>query len=241
VNGSVSGLFRWPVKSMAGEAVDALRVDERGAGGDRTHALWDASRERTLTARQAPGLLRWKASYPDQDGATLDPAAPPEPQITAPDGTVFAWADPALFAALSDDLGFPVVGRRALRGQQDLADSLLLTTPASLDALGEELGEPLDLRRFRTNLHVAFDDLIPYAETGFTGGVVRVGEAWTRALHPCVRCVIPTRDPDTAERSPQILRHLAREHETVFGINLRPLGAATIRVGDPVVVSTGGG
>jgi uncharacterized protein YcbX len=37
--GTVAGLWRWPVKSMAGERVNALRLDGRGAGGDRTHAV----------------------------------------------------------------------------------------------------------------------------------------------------------------------------------------------------------
>ena len=70
-NGTVTRLFRWPVKSMAGEPVDALRVDARGAGGDRTHALWDTSRDRLLTARQAPGMLRWRAAYPGVAGDAL--------------------------------------------------------------------------------------------------------------------------------------------------------------------------
>ena len=173
-NGTVTRLFRWPVKSMAGEPVDALRVDARGAGGDRTHALWDTSRDRLLTARQAPGMLRWRAAYPGVAGDALDPVDPPEPLVTAPGGTVFAWSDPALFAALSDDLGFPVVGRRDVDGQQDLACSLLLTSATSLAALSAELaGGELDVRRFRPNLHVTFNDLAPYAETAFTGGAAR--------------------------------------------------------------------
>lgn len=238
VNGSVAGLHRWPVKSLGGETVQALRIDERGAGGDRTHALWDTGRERLLTARQAPGLLRWHASYPEHPDAAVDPADPPLPRVLGPDGTMRTWGDPALTAAIGADIGFAVRATRDVRGQQDLGGTLLLTTRASLDALAAELGTDLDLRRFRTNIHADLD-ADAFAEAAYEGAVVRVGRSWMRALHPCVRCVIPTRDPESGERDPRILRHLAREHETLFGINLRPLGPAIIHVGDEIEIRTG--
>ncbi len=238
--GTVVELHRWPVKSMAGEPVDALRLDPRGAGGDRTHALWDTDRDRRLTVRQAPGMLQWRARYPDQDGAALDPATPPEPEVTGPDGTVYAWSDSALPLALSQHLGIPMRLTRRIEGQQDLPNSVLLTTQASLATLADELHAPLDLRRFRTNVHVALDAPAFSEEQGWQGGRVQIGDAELTTLHACVRCVIPTRDPDTTSKDPLILRHLAREHGTIFGINLAPLGPAMIRVGDAVEVRTPG-
>jgi uncharacterized protein YcbX len=237
--GTVAQLHRWPVKSMAGEPVDTLRIDGRGAAGDRTQALLHGSRAtpRRLTAREAPRLLAWRASYPGVPGAAADPAAPPVATVTAPDGRAYAWDDPGLAEALAADLGRDVVLRRDERGQQDLADSLLVTTEATLRAVEAELGEPLDLRRFRPNVHLALD-APAFAEEGWEGATIVAGEARLQLLHPCARCVIPTRDPDTQERWPGLLRHLAREHGTLFGINARPLRAATIRVGDRAEVSS---
>lgn len=232
MKGTVAELHRWPVKSLAGEPVEAFRVDARGVAGDRTHAIFDTFKDapRRLTARQAPGLLRWRASY---DGADVDPAAPPEPALTAPDGTVFAWDDPALPAALAEDLSREVTLRRDVAGQQDLADSVLITTQATLDALGSELGGPLDLRRFRTNVHAVLD-AEAFAEEHWEGRRIRIGEADLELLHPCLRCAIPTRDPDTTEKWGGLLRHITRAHAGIFGINLRPLHAATVRAGDPI-------
>src|SRR3954470_8284002 len=104
--GTVVSLHRWPVKSMAGEPADALRIDSRGAGGDRAQALFDVfgHERRRLTVRQLPRMLSWSAGYP-APGAELDPAAPPLPVLTAPDGRTFAWDDPGLGRALSEDLG----------------------------------------------------------------------------------------------------------------------------------------
>ena len=237
--GRVLELHRWPVKSMAGEPVDALRLDTRGAAGDRTHAVWDVHRgaPRRLTARQAPALLAWGAAYPGADGASLVPEDPPSPVLTAPDGaTTYAWEDPALPGALAASLGREVALRRDLRGQQDLADSVLVTSAATHAALEAELGAAIDLRRWRTNAHVELD-AAPYAEEGWEGAQLRIGDAELDLLHPCERCVIPTRDPDTQDKWSGLLKHLFREHRGLFGMNARPRGPATIRVGDPVVLT----
>jgi uncharacterized protein YcbX len=235
VAGTVLELHRWPVKSLAGEPVDALRIDRRGAGGDRAHALVVTHKGEhvPLTVRQAPGMLGWRARYPGVPGAALDPDAPPLPEITGPDGRVFRWDDPMLARALGDDLGRPVTLHRDLALMPDLQDSVLVTFEASRRALGEELGTPLDLRRFRPNIHVALD-AGAFAEEGWEGRRLRVGDAELELLHPCERCAIPTRHPDTHEKWPELLRHLAAEHNQLFGINARAHTAATVRVGDPV-------
>lgn len=234
--GTVTSLHRWPVKSMGGERVAALRVGRRGAAGDRTHALVDEHRgaPRLLTARQAPRLLRWHASYGAADVALEDP---PAPALTAPDGTAFSWDDGALAAALADDLGRTVALRRDVRGIQDLGETVLVTVQATLDAVSAALGRGLDLRRFRTNVHVELD-APPYAEEEWEGRTLRVGDVELELLHPCIRCVIPTRDPDTTEKHADVLRWLTREHDGLFGINARVVGGpGVLRDGDPVVLA----
>jgi uncharacterized protein len=222
--GRVLELHRWPVKSFAGEPVDAVEVDRSGVAGDRAHALSDTFRDapRTLTVRQAPRMLGWRAAYPHGPGEP--------PLVTAPDGRRFGWDDPALPGALSEDLGREVT---LGPGTPDLPDSVLVTFEATRRAIEGELG-PLDLRRFRTNLHVELEEAGAYAEEGWEGRTLRVGEVELALLHPCERCVIPTRHPDTHEKWPELLRWLTREHAGRFGINARPLGPATISVGDPV-------
>jgi hypothetical protein len=215
-SGTVTQLWRYPVKSMRGEQVDALRVDGRGAGGDRTYAVWRDDKQ--LTARETPRLLAWSATY---DGADVDPADPPPAQLSGPDGEVL-----------------PGELRRDVRGQQDLADSLLLTTEATLRALAGELPEPLDLRRFRTNLHLELD-AEPWAEHGWEGGLMELeGGVVLRLLHPCERCVIPSRDPETAVKWPGLIRHLARAHENLFGVNARVETPGLIRAGERVSIVT---
>lgn len=236
-SGTVIALTRWPVKSMGGEPVHALRLDGRGAGGDRAHVLMDEfnGAPRRLTARETPRLLAWGAGYPDAPGDELDPDAPPLPVLTSPDGSRLRWDDPALPQALAVDLGRPVSLRRDLRGHQDRARTVLVTVEATRRAAEKRLGRVLDLRRFRTNIHLDLD-APAYAEEAWEGRRLRVGEAELELLDPCERCVIPTRDPETREKWADLLRWLTREHRGLFGINARPLNAARIRVGDLAVV-----
>jgi MOSC N-terminal beta barrel domain len=155
--GVLSWLARWPVKSLGGEALAAARLDWRGLGGDRAHALLDRreGREgRWLTVRQAPRMLAWSAAYPDAPDDRLDPADPPAPSPRAPDGATWGWDDPGLEEALAADLGVAVRRHRDPGGQQDLQATVLVTTEASRQAVAEALGRPLELRRFRPNLHL---------------------------------------------------------------------------------------
>ena len=230
--GTVLSLHRWPVKSMGGVGVESFAVNRDGVAGDRAHILYDIHQgsPRQLTARQAPRLLAWAASYGDWSGPAQDM---PTAQLTAPDGRRFAWADPELPAALADDLGRDVELRTDPQGQPDLLESVLVTTRATHEAIERELGRGLDQRRWRTNVHVELD-APAFAEEEWEGRTLTIGAARFELLHPCERCVIPTRDPDTQEKAADLLRHLTRQHGGLFGMNARAHGPARIRVGDAV-------
>jgi uncharacterized protein YcbX len=239
--GRVLELWRWPVKSMAGEEVRSFRLDERGVGGDRTHAVLHHHKGEwtPLTAREAPRLLSWRAGYPFAPDAGLRPDDPPHAHVTGPDGRGWRWGDPRLRTALADDLGREVDLRRDLAGIQDLERSVLVTTQATRAALEGELGVPIDLRRFRTNVHLELD-AEPWAEQGWQGGTLRLGGGVVlRLLHPCIRCAIPTRDPVTTAKWPELLRHLDARHGTLFGINARVVHSGRIAVGEAATTGAG--
>jgi len=168
----------------------------------------------------------------DTEVASVPSAA--TPVVTAPDGRSFRWGDPRLRHALAADLGRPVELRRDLDGIQDLPRSLLITTEATLQALGEELNGPVDLRRFRPNLHLDLD-ADAWAELAWEGGELAfAGGVRLRLMNPCERCAIPTRHPDTQVKWPYLLRHLHDAHEQLFGVNARPLTAGRIAAGEAV-------
>lgn len=220
---------------MAGESVDALNLDELGAVGDRFGAVFATMHgtQRRINAEVVPRLLAWAAAYPSANGTLLTRDGLPQPAITAPDGRSRPWDDPELPSALGDDLGREVTLVSETAGLPDRPGTLHITVEGSHRALEASLGVEIDARRFRSNLHVELD-ADPYAEESWIGRRMRIGDAEFEVVQGCVRCAIPTRDPDTQEKWPQLLRWLAAERAMTFGIIVRALGPAVVRPSDPV-------
>ncbi len=196
--GRVASLHRWPVKSLAGEAVDAATLDRRGVAGDRAHALFDEHKgaPRRLTVRQAPAMLHWSARY--EEPVALDEI--PLPRLTAPDGHTYGWDQPELAKALSEDLGRDVELRRDVELMPDLQDSVLVTTqgpwrrsagtrPAARTAPLPH--QPLPRARCPSPCGGGLGGPPP------AGGRDRAGAAAPRA-----RCVIPSAIPTRPGRTP---------------------------------------
>ncbi|MDP9282827.1 MAG: MOSC domain-containing protein [Chloroflexota bacterium] len=153
------------------------------------------------------------------------------------------WAD-----ALSDEVGRPVrVVRFDGPGQghdraDDSAGATLLST-GSLERLQQEAGaaEPVDPRRFRMLIGVAGAGA--HEEDSWIGRRVRVGEAVVVPAGNVGRCVVTTRDPDTAEPTLDTLELLARyrrnigtTEELAFGVWAHIERPGVVRIGDPVEV-----
>src|SRR3954451_20871331 len=128
---------------MAGESLPSVRVDARGVGGDRAHAVL-ADDGAVIEV-----LGGWSTAYPFNLGANVDPASPPLALVTSPRGRSFTWNDPRLRHALEDDLGRPVRLRRDAGGMQRVERTVLVCwgedDPRQLRAnVRLESGEGLD-------------------------------------------------------------------------------------------------
>ncbi len=262
----LTGLRRYPVKSCRGEDLDVAEVEPWGLAGDRRWMVVDDAGE-VVTAREANQLvlitpeitdrgLRLRA--PGVDDLVVDrPASGPPLDVTIWDDTVPArLADPAASAwfstvfgrplrlvHLDDPRGRPVDADVAAPGDVvSFADGfpVLLATEESLAQLntwiadGSRSGDgPLPMTRFRPNLIVAGADA--FAEDGWRR--IRVGTVGFRVLTPCIRCVLTTIDPDTAERTKEPLVSLARHRrfgqKLLFAMNLVP--EVPLRSGVPEV------
>ncbi|MFW0787959.1 MOSC N-terminal beta barrel domain-containing protein [Gordonia sp. CPCC 206044] len=97
----VTGLWRHPVKSMGGEALDTLAIDRRGVRGDRLWAVHDVERNTTASARRLPALLRFRARYPIAPEPNSGPGQVPPVIITDPSGVDHHSDDPDIHDVLS--------------------------------------------------------------------------------------------------------------------------------------------
>ena len=109
LNGTVLSLWRYPVKSMQGEEINASFVTERGLFGDRAYALMDETDGKTVTAKNPkkwPTMFAFRAAFAEP--ATSADTVPPV-RITTPDGVVLSSEQPDLNQALSAKLGRAVI------------------------------------------------------------------------------------------------------------------------------------
>lgn len=259
---TLTGVFRYPVKSLGGETFDALAVDRRGFVGDRQWMLVDPAGRFVSQRRQARMVL--VSAGLGADGV-LRCAAPgmPELEVAGAGGRrveVTVWDDrlgaldagPDAAGWFSRFLDQPCrlvrfagdVVRRvdpAYAGPADqvgFADGFpfLLISQGSLDDLNRRLPDAVPMLRFRPNLVVGGCD--PHAEDGWRR--IRIGELSFRVAKPCSRCIVPTIDPSTATRSAEPLRSLLtyrrRDNKVYFGQNLLHDSPGRLAVGMDVEV-----
>lgn len=241
----LSALYRFPVKSLAGESLQRADVDDLGLWGDRRWMVVDPASGRFLTQRQlgrmAQVAARWlnagslELSAPGQ--APLTVMVPPADEalrgvtvwsdsLLAPDAgdAAAAW----LNAFLGRDCRLVHVPPQRAR-QVDTAYAqpgdkvgfadgfpLLLIGQGSLDDLSARVGRPLEMLRFRPNLVV--EGSAAYAEDGWER--LRIGEVEFERVKPCSRCAITTLDPHTGERAAdgEPLRTLATYRRDADGV-----------------------
>ncbi len=233
--GVVRQIVRYPVKSMAGEAVAASGVGWHGLHGDRHYAFvrtGNTTHFPWLTARQAPALLRHTPFYEDPSDPLTSPLV-----VRTPDGRVLAVEDVALRDSLAAAYRAPAHLMRLDRGAFD-SMPLSVTSTASLAHLGVRAGQPLDYRRFRQNVLVETYDGHPYAEDEWVGGLLVMGEGpdyvRVRLARRIPRCMMINLHPDTGEQDSRVLREVARGRDTCSGVYGSIDRIGTLRVGDAV-------
>ena len=217
---NVVEVWRYPVKSMAGERLDACTITETGLEGDRGLALIDHTPNRAgkfLTIRQHEDLLRYRPRL--VEGAV---------EVVAPDGSVTP-AGGALVERLERETSRPLELRDHAGANFDDSQVLLINL-ASIELFAAEAGMELDRRRFRANLYV--DGLAPEEEVGWVGRRIRAGDAELEVVKRDERCVVITRDPDTTVATPELLRILTERHDQCMGVYCQVVKPGRVAVGD---------
>lgn len=231
--GRVVGLWRYPVKSMAAEALAEVDVSWHGLAGDRRWAFIRSDAPRSgfpwFTLRQRADLNHYRPSFVEPERPDKSPTV-----VRTPSGAVLEVTDQALAAELDP------TGIRAIKQDRGIFDTfpLSLVTTQTLSALGEMVGDRLDVSRFRPNLLVEATDEAPFQEDDWVGRVLQIGGLRMRIDQRDGRCVVITIDPATTVRTPEILRTVARERQGCLGVYGSTVAPGRVSIGDPVVVES---
>jgi hypothetical protein len=239
----VLAIWRYPVKAMLGELLDAVALDAAGCRGDRRWVVVDARTGERIANKRGPtepALRECRAELLEEgEGA-------PPLRITLPDGQAVTGGE--IDAALSELVGRPVrlqpfagppAGRLgAPAAHHDYAPVHLVTTRslAHLRALAPE--SDWDARRFRPNLVLDDgDEPGAFSEDALIGRRLRGHSGVTLSVGiNTPRCVVPTRAREELPADPGMLRALARHHR----VALEPLPVPAACLGAYAEVTAAG-
>lgn len=234
--GRILQLWRHPVKGMRGERVAESPLRWAGLAGDRRYAFVrgdDDSRFPWLTGRVHAQLLRYTPRFenPSEPGGS-------RVRVQTPDGRELPVEDPALLAELAQGYGGPVSFLHSGRGLHDAAQVSLIGLP-TLDALCREAGVPTEPRRFRNNLVVEPEPSAAFAEEAWLGKTLQLGEGadapQLRVDRRNERCIMITLEPQTLERTDELLTALAVEREACVGLYASVVRPGLLREGAAIL------
>lgn len=224
----VVSLRRYPVKSMAGEALDAAMLDSRGVEGDRWYAVEDAdghfaSGKNTRRFRRRDQVF----SYAAATSCTGD-------IIVTGERGQWTVGEPALDKELSREMGLDVrVTPEVDIPHQDMGSVSLIGT-ATLDWCAARWGVNADPRRLRVN--IVFSSEEPFVEETWVGRTVTFAGARLRVVERVPRCRMVDIDQDGAKADGRWLKPLAAERDMLLAVYCDVASGGAIRVGDQISV-----
>ena len=207
----VAEIWRYPVKSLAGEQLEHADVLEDGIAGDRRVLVYNEQSGRLITSRTHPRLLGLKATLGPNGNALINGRP---------------WDDPesALAVMLAAGPHARLIGWDGLERFDVLP--LLVATDGAIQAFG------YDHRRLRPNILIG--GVQGLAEREWAGHRARIGEAVIEFAKLRGRCVMTTYDPDTLEQDIRVLRHIVNEFDGTLALDTAVIKPGHIKVGDKV-------
>lgn len=237
--GTLAGVRRYPVKSMAGEDLAEARVTFAGILGDRVYAFIDTNNKSDfpwMTGRQGHEMILFRPRFvePLEAGDQIPRAEQYAVEVTAPEGEKFRMGNDDFTRLLEQRFGRPLRLRFSERSMTDARPVSLLGLN-TIRALSQEIGIELDPRRFRENFYVEWKDPKPFFEDELVGRELQIGETVSlQVVKKDGRCVMIGLDPDTAKPSPQVFEHVSRKHGGCTGVYAAVLREGIVRAGDRV-------
>lgn len=233
--GVISALYRYPVKSMRGEALQQGHLYWHGIDGDRRYAFVRQGVDSGfpwLTGREVSQMLSYTPHFVRPDDPRESPVV-----VTTPDGRELPVDAPELAEELAAMYRSPFFLFKLGRGAFD-SQVLSLMSNASVAALGRSAGMALDGRRFRQNIYIETRDGLPFQEEEWLDKALVIGAdsdgPRVRITRRIVRCVMVNIDPQTAERDARVLKTVAQTRDACAGVFAHVERTGTIRVGDTV-------
>jgi uncharacterized protein YcbX len=235
--GYVEAIFRYPVKSMGGERLEAANLGWHGLEGDRRLAfrrLDDRGGFPWLSASKLPDLLLF-APQRRTDGAQGDLPT----HIRTADGEEMPIFGEDLATEVGRRYGSPVQMMHLKNGIFDDADISVIASD-TVHEIGRLSGRSLDVRRFRPNVVVRLLRSLPFQEDEWVGSVLSFGEGddapAINATMRDLRCSMVDLDPDSASPAPEVMKAIVRANQNNAGVYGAVTRVGRVAVGQPILL-----
>lgn len=228
--GTVKQIWRYAVKSMAGEQLESCTVGLRGIPGDRGWVLKDETTGKFTTGGKNPLLMQCSARYREAPRNGFIPHV----DMRLPDGVEVGSDLSDINERLTQLLGKRVSLSASALGDQFDAYPIHVLTTASLEVMGRwNTQAKWDVRRFRPNIFIETEPGIEgFVEFGWKK--LRVGGAELLCEMPAERCAMTTHAQAELAKDPSVLRSIVEAADQNLGIYASVIAAGDVRVGDPV-------
>jgi uncharacterized protein YcbX len=235
--GQIEALFRYPVKSMRGEPLDAATLGWHGLDGDRRLAfrrLHDHTGFPWLTATRLPDLILFTPQgREDRNGETLPT------HVLTPEGEAMPVLGEALAAEVGRRHGAPVQMMELRQGIFDEA-SISVITSHTVREVGRLAGTSTDVRQFRPNVLVRSTRAVPFEENDWVGGVLTFGDAGDAPAVSVtmrdIRCAMVNFDPDDGTPAHEVLKAVVRANQNTAGVYGTVTRTGRLAVGQAIVL-----
>ncbi len=211
----IAEIWRYPVKTMAGEKLERAAVGSLGIEGDRVVHVEDA-KGRVITSRSHPRFLGRKGSLSPHGEIMVDGRP---------------WDSPEVAAEVID-----IVGPGARLVRYDGAERfdvlpLLVATDGAIAAFGH------DRRRLRPNIVVGGVEGL--TEREWPGACLRIGKVLIGVQDLRLRCIMTSYDPDTQVQDKEITRGIYQRFDGKLALNCFVIEGGEITLGDEVQLVRG--
>ena len=207
----VAEIWRYPVKSLAGEQLDSAQLNMDGIEGDRRVLVYNEQKRNLITSRTHPKLLGLHATlgsagqplinslpWNDSESANMIISA------AGPNARLIEWDGPERFDILP----------------------LLVATDGAINEFG------YDRRRLRPNIVIGGVEGL--AECEWPGRQMRIGKVVIEFAQLRARCVMTTYDPDTQKQDHAVLRNIVKKFDGTLALDTNVIHGGRISVGDEV-------
>ena len=206
---TVGALWRYPVKTLGGERLDAAEITIDGIIGDRVVHV--RGPEGMRTSRRHHNLLGLHAAL----GPDGEPLVDGEP-----------WTSPTVLDRVRAAAGADATLARYDGPERFDILPLLVATDGAVGEFGR------DVRRLRPN--IVIDGVRNMDEISWPGSELHIGEVVSAVDSRRGRCPMTTVDPDTLEVDREVLKDIIRRFDGKLALNAAVVRPGVVRVGDAV-------